>query len=293
MCIDHKMNRNVCIKIIRNNKDFFDQCLDEIKLLKFLKSKGNPDYYNFLDIYDYFYYKEHLFIVSELLGKNLYEFYKFHKTTDGSYFTLPKIQKVTKMILQSLQFIHSLNIIHCDLKPENILMKDPEKVEVKIIDFGSSCFSEDDLSTYVQSRSYRAPEVILGMKYTNKIDIWSLGCIIAELYKGKVLFQNDSVLSLLAKIIGIIGPIKSKLLLNGNYSTKYFNSNGKLYELTEDGERFPTIKKSSLKKKLDVDDEEFIDFCQHLLKIDPDKRLNATEALNHAWIQKNYNEEEN
>ena len=63
------------------------------------------------------------------------------------------------------------------------------RCEVKVIDFGSSCFTTDQLSSYVQSRSYRAPEVILGLPYGQKVDVWSLGCILAELLSGYVLFQ--------------------------------------------------------------------------------------------------------
>lgn len=63
------------------------------------------------------------------------------------------------------------------------------RCEVKVIDFGSSCFTTDQLSSYVQSRSYRAPEVILGLPYGQKVDVWSLGCILAELLSGFVLFQ--------------------------------------------------------------------------------------------------------
>ena len=82
--------------------------------------------------------------------------------------------------------MHRLQLIHCDLKPENILIKSYSRCEVKVIDFGSSCFLRDPHSSYVQSRSYRAPEVILGMSYGAKIDLWSLGAIIAELYTGEV-----------------------------------------------------------------------------------------------------------
>jgi serine/threonine protein kinase len=63
------------------------------------------------------------------------------------------------------------------------------RCEVKVIDLGSSCYCTDHLSSYVQSRSYRAPEVILGLPYDQKIDVWSLGCILAELFSGMVLFQ--------------------------------------------------------------------------------------------------------
>ena len=92
--------------------------------------------------------------------------------------------------MNALNFIHDLNLIHCDLKPENILIKSYSKSEIKVIDFGSSCFIHDHLSSYVQSRSYRAPEVILGCKYDYKIDMWSLGCTAIELFVKTPIFPG-------------------------------------------------------------------------------------------------------
>merc|ERR1712226_637527 len=96
------------------------------------------------------------------------------------YFTIGRLQKIAKQVLHALDYVHSLRLIHCDLKPENILIRSYSRCEVKVIDFGSSCFVHDNLSSYVQSRSYRAPEVMLGLPYDQNIDVWSLGCIIAE-----------------------------------------------------------------------------------------------------------------
>lgn len=96
------------------------------------------------------------------------------------------VQSITIQCLEALQFLHGLGLIHCDLKPENILVKSYSRCEVKVIDLGSSCFETDHLCSYVQSRSYRAPEVILGLPYDKKIDVWSLGCILAELCTGNV-----------------------------------------------------------------------------------------------------------
>ncbi|XP_017698198.2 uncharacterized protein LOC103706777 isoform X2 [Phoenix dactylifera] len=176
---------DVCMKIIKNNKDFFDQSLDEIKLLKFVNKNDPADKYHILRLYDYFYYREHLLIVCELLKANLYEFHKFNREAGGEvYFTMPRLQSITIQCLEALQFLHGLGLIHCDLKPENILIKSYSRCEVKVIDLGSSCFETDHLCSYVQSRSYRAPEVILGLPYDEKIDIWSLGCILAELCTG-------------------------------------------------------------------------------------------------------------
>lgn len=102
-------------------------------------------------------------MVTELLKDNLYEFAKYNReSVDEPYFTKSRLQILSRGILRALKYIHSLNLMHCDLKPENILMKSYSRTEVKVIDFGSSCFVDDHLSNYVQSRSYRAPEVILG-----------------------------------------------------------------------------------------------------------------------------------
>ena len=106
------------------------------------------------------------------------------------------LQSITIQCLEALEFLHGLGLIHCDLKPENILIKSYSRCEVKVIDVGSSCFETDNLCSYVQSRSYRAPEVILGLSYDKKIDIWSLGCILAELCSGNVSINIDSFTSL-------------------------------------------------------------------------------------------------
>ena len=190
---DLQTGMSVCLKIVKNSKDFFDQSLDEVKLLKLVNERDPGDAKGILRLYDYFYHAEHLFIVTELLRANLYEFQKFNiESEDETYFTLPAIKSVARQVLTSLAFMHSLDLIHCDLKPENILVKSYSKCEVKVIDLGSSCYVTDHLSSYVQSRSYRAPEVILGAPYNTKVDVWSLGCILAELYTGEVLFHNDS-----------------------------------------------------------------------------------------------------
>jgi dual specificity tyrosine-phosphorylation-regulated kinase 2/3/4 len=109
------------------------------------------------------------------LNKNLYEFIK---ETNFSGFSLDLIRRFAIQILQALHFFKRQKIIHCDLKPENILLKEENKSGIKVIDVGSGCFEGKQIYTYIQSRFYRAPEIILGVKYTTAIDMWSFGCIL-------------------------------------------------------------------------------------------------------------------
>ncbi|GLT92964.1 hypothetical protein SLE2022_107730 [Rubroshorea leprosula] len=282
---------DVCLKIIKNDKDFFDQSLDEIKLLKLVNKHDPADEHHILRLYDYFYYQEHLFIVCELLRANLYEFQKFNQESGGeAYFTLSRLQIITRQCLEALDYLHDLGIVHCDLKPENILIKSYRRCEIKIIDLGSSCFQTDNLCLYVQSRSYRAPEVILGLPYDQKIDLWSLGCILAELYSGEVLFPNDAVVMILARMIGLLGPIDQEMLVKGQETHKYFTEEYDLYYLNEETNQLECLipEESALEHHLQVSDARFIDFIRHLLEINPQRRLTARKALQHPWLSHPY-----
>ncbi|GMN41292.1 hypothetical protein TIFTF001_010508 [Ficus carica] len=282
---------DVCLKIIKNDKDFFDQSLDEIKLLKLVNKHDPADERHILRLYDYFYHQEHLFIVCELLRANLYEFQKFNQESGGeAYFTLRRLQVLTRQCLEALEFLHDLGIIHCDLKPENILIKSYRRCEIKVIDLGSSCFRTDNLCLYVQSRSYRAPEVILGLPYDHKIDMWSLGCVLAELCSGEVLFPNDGVIMILARVIGMLGPIDMEMLENGQESLKYFTEEFDLYHINEETEQMEYIipEESSLEHHLGVSDVGFIDFVRSLLMVNPQNRPTAKEALQHPWLSHIY-----
>ncbi|CAM9455736.1 unnamed protein product, partial [Phaeothamnion confervicola] len=223
--------RPVCLKVIKNNKDFFDQSLDEIKLLKHINSRGDPEKHHVLALFDYFYYKEHLFIVSELLRENLYDFGRLiREHRHEPYFTLPRLQKIMRQCLEALVFISSLGILHTDIKPENLVLKSYSRAEVKLIDFGSSCFATDHLSSYVQSRSYRAPEVVLGLPYGPKIDVWSLGAVVAELVTGWVLFQGETVAAMLARIQSVVGPFPNHMLALGREVPRLFTGDNVLYQ---------------------------------------------------------------
>lgn len=108
---------------------------------------------------EYFEFRNHTCFTFELLSINLYELIKKNKFQG---FSLPLVRKFAYAILQCLNLLYKNQLIHCDLKPENILLKHPGRTGIKVIDFGSSCYEHQRVYTYIQSRFYRAPEVILG-----------------------------------------------------------------------------------------------------------------------------------
>ena len=125
---------------------------------------------------------------------------------------LPLIRKYAIQILKTLKMLKNHSIIHCDLKPENILLVNLHKSAIKLIDFGSSCFQSEQIYTYIQSRFYRAPEIMLGVRYTMAIDIWSLGCILAELFSGFPIFPGISEPEQMAFIMEVNGVPPDELL---------------------------------------------------------------------------------
>jgi dual specificity tyrosine-phosphorylation-regulated kinase 2/3/4 len=135
------------------------------------------------------------------------------------------IRRVAIQVLQGLLFLKRQGIIHCDLKPENILLKAENKSGIKIIDLGSGCFESEQIYTYIQSRFYRAPEIILGMPYTSAIDIWSMGCILMELYLGYPLFPGENEQEQMLMFMEVLGVPPPSLIQKGSRSNKFFDGN--------------------------------------------------------------------
>jgi len=104
---------------------------------------------------------------------------------------------------------------------QNVLLKHPTKSSIKVIDFGSSCLENEKVYTYIQSRFYRSPEVILGMSYNMAIDMWSLGCILAELYTGYPLFPGENEQEQLSCIMEIQG-VPDRYLVDRSSRKKVF-----------------------------------------------------------------------
>ncbi|XP_018653488.1 dual specificity kinase [Schistosoma mansoni] len=184
--IDHKSGYPVAIKIIRNKKRFHQQAQVEVAILENLKKADHKNIHNIIHIRDHFTFRNHLCIVFDLLGSNLYDLLR---KNDFRGFTIHSLKKITIKLLNCLCLLRKQGIIHCDLKPENILIGLNNPSELKVIDFGSSCFIHQKTYTYIQSRFYRAPEIILGITYGPPIDMWSLGCILPELYTDLLLMN--------------------------------------------------------------------------------------------------------
>ncbi|EPX74487.1 CMGC/DYRK/DYRK2 protein kinase Pom1 [Schizosaccharomyces octosporus yFS286] len=283
-CIDYETGKLVALKIIRNKKRFHIQALVETNILQKIREWDPMDEACMLQYSDHFYFRDHLCVATELLGVNLYELIK-----SNGFKGLPivVIKSITKQLLLCLSLLKQKNVIHCDLKPENILLCHPFKSQIKVIDFGSSCFEGESVYTYIQSRFYRSPEVILGMGYGTPIDMWSLGCILAEMYTGFPIFPGENEQEQLACIMEIFGPPDSSMLEKCSRRKVFFDSFGKPrpFVSSKGVSRRPFAK--SLHQVLECKDISFLSFIADCLKWDPEERMTPFEAIQHDFITGN------
>ena len=213
---DHKSSTLVAVKIINNKvHGSLQQSINEIKMLKTLNDRYDPEKFRFITIVDHFSFRSHMCIISELLSINMYSLLELTNFKGLGYSV---IQSIAQQLLLGLQAIHSCNIIHCDIKPENVMLKLPSSPNssdfiVKIIDFGSSCFTNETSFQYIQSRFYRAPEVLFGATYDQKIDIWSLGCLLVEMFTGYPLLPGKNEFEQVGYIVELFGPPKPTTIL--------------------------------------------------------------------------------
>ena len=125
-----------------------------------------------------------------------------------------------------MQLLRDMHIVHCDIKPENILLQNLHSPAIKLIDFGSACATTHQVHTYIQSRFYRSPEVLLGCSYDGAIDMWSLGAIVGELFLGLPLFPGESEYNQLFRIVQMRGPVPDSMISAGSLAHKFFAPRG-------------------------------------------------------------------
>ena len=282
-CLDHKNKEMVAVKIIRNKKRFHKQGLVEVKLLQQMKDEDPSDSYNIVRIKHSFLFRNHLCISFELLSMNLYEFVKFNGFQRMS---ISLVARFAVQILTGLQYAGSLNIIHCDLKPENILLKHPDKSGIKIIDFGSGCYESERIYTYIQSRFYRAPEIMLGIPYTCSIDMWSLACILVEIYTGYPLFPGENEQEQFLRIMEVLGLPSVSILAKSSRRKVFFDSQNKprIVPNSRGKLRYPGTR--LLQDIVGDEDVLFLNFLKDILTWDPQLRPSPNDALNHPWLIK-------
>ncbi|NXH36051.1 HIPK2 kinase, partial [Myiagra hebetior] len=312
-CWKRGTNEIVAIKILKNHPSYARQGQIEVSILARLSTESADDY-NFVRAYECFQHKNHTCLVFEMLEQNLYDFLKQNKF---SPLPLKYIRPILQQVATALMKLKSLGLIHADLKPENIMLVDPSRqpYRVKVIDFGSaSHVSKAVCSTYLQSRYYRAPEIILGLPFCEAIDMWSLGCVIAELFLGWPLYPGASEYDQIRYISQTQGLPAEYLLSAGTKTTRFFNrdtdSPYPLWRLKtpDDHEAETGIKSKEARKYIfnclddmaqvnmttdlegsdmlveKADRREFIDLLKKMLTIDADKRITPIETLSHPFV---------
>ncbi|CAL8294122.1 unnamed protein product [Arctogadus glacialis] len=185
-CRDHKTKQLVAMKVIANKKRVAVEAMAEVEILELLQKNDEDGLANVVHMKEYFQFRDHLCITFDLMGKTLLEVLKQRECRGLG---TSRVRSHAISLVQSLQFLSRTGIIHCDLKPENILVSEGDPAVIKVADFGSSLREHHNTLPIAQTMAYMSPEAILTKVFTKAVDMWSLGCILAELKTGQILFN--------------------------------------------------------------------------------------------------------
>lgn len=314
---DTKTRSYCAVKIIRAVPKYRDASKIELRVLSTLATYDRSNNNRCIHLRECFDYKNHICIVTDLLGMSIYDFLK-----SNHYLSFPAshVQSFGRQLLSSVAYLHDLNLVHTDLKPENILLRDNSSftsdmpahdkyktrqilndTSIHLIDFGSAVFDDEYHNNVVSTRHYRAPEIILGIGWSFPCDIWSIGCILVEVCTGEALFQTHDNLEHLALMQRVIGKHIDRALLReasmNQIGAELLNPAGKI--------NYPnaSTKKTSEKHVratrslthiiqgvipyVDADAtfwKLFLDLLGKIFVYDPRKRITAREALKHPWL---------
>ncbi|ORX69943.1 kinase-like protein [Linderina pennispora] len=255
-------------------------------------------------------------VMEPLLGKTLNEAFparvkEIYATNDevvAKQVHMGMIQAVGRQLLMALAHMHSNSLIHADIKSTNVICIDNSSLRVKLIDFGNAV-SDDDVAEYyktfeIQTVWFRAPEVVYQQPFGRAIDMWSIACILCELWLGRSLFTDMDNRGLIRSMWKLRGPPPARIY---SASPVYRNlakswgarpgvglataaAPGRLYDLSARGIKSsldwdPHLRCRWLKYSLRVDDDDFVSLVDALLEYDPEERLTASEALRHPFFQ--------
>ncbi|XP_055795800.1 mitogen-activated protein kinase 12 isoform X2 [Salvelinus fontinalis] len=262
--VDFRTGTKVAIKKLHRpfqSELFAKRAYRELRLLKHMKHEnviGLVDVFTAdlsLDRFHDFY------LVMPFMGTDLGKLMKLQQLSED------KVQFLVYQMLKGLKYIHSAGIIHRDLKPGNLAVN--QECELKILDFGLARQADSEMTGYVVTRWYRAPEVILSwMHYTQTVDIWSVGCIMAEMLSGKPLFKGNDHLDQLTEIMKITGTPTQEFI------TKLQSQDAKNYvkSLTK-------VQKKDLQALFSTVNPQAVTVIERMLLLDPESRVTAAAAL--------------
>uniref|UniRef100_A0A665XAY4 non-specific serine/threonine protein kinase n=1 Tax=Echeneis naucrates TaxID=173247 RepID=A0A665XAY4_ECHNA len=255
----------VAIKRMKRKFYSWDECLN----LREVKSLKKLNHANVVKLKEVIRENDHLYFVFEYMKENLYQLMKER----NKLFPESVIRNMTFQILQGLFFMHEHGYFHRDMKPENLLCMGPELV--KIADFGLAreIRSQPPYTDYVSTRWYRAPEILLkSTSYSSPIDIWAMGCIMAELYTLRPLFPGNSEVDEIFKICQVLGTLKKSDWPEGYNLALSMNF------------RFPKCVPTSLQSLIPNASDEAIALMKDMLQWDPEKRPSAAQALRYPYF---------
>ncbi|RMZ53139.1 hypothetical protein APUTEX25_005128 [Auxenochlorella protothecoides] len=287
------------LSVIRSNETMYKAGQMEKVILRKLAEADPAGKRHCVRLLGSFDYRSHLCLVFESLDMNLRELTKRYGRGIG--LSLGAVRLYAHQMLVGLYHLQACGVLHADIKPDNILVN-AKRTQVKLCDFGSAMFSGDnEITPYLVSRFYRAPEVILGLPYDHPMDMWGVGCVIFELFTGRILFPGKTNNEMLKLMMDVKGPFPKKMLRKAEFAYKHFESDANMsFTLMEEDpvtkrptRRLipnPTVKadvaallagQSPDRKKL----AQLVDLLDRMLALDPDKRIGPKEALRHPFIK--------
>ncbi|KZV79783.1 kinase-like protein [Exidia glandulosa HHB12029] len=284
----------VAIKIIRAQETMYKAGIKEVGILHKLRAADPDDKRHFVRLDRTFEHRGHLCLVFESLNMNLREVVKRFGKDVG--LSVGAVRAYANQLFVALALMKKLNLMHADLKPDNILVSE-NKATLKVCDLGSAADASEggvEVTPYLVSRFYRAPEIILGMPYDCAIDVWSAGCTLYELYTGKILFPGRSNAHMLLLMTELRGRFNTKLIKRARFADTYFDELGAFVH--PDAKTVNALKMRDLKSRLMPAGErfsdaeaksltQFVDLLEKCLMLDPARRITPKEVLAHPFLR--------